>query len=389
MPPPPAVDARSTATRKSISSFVHWGCCGRVVFFTAANTLSFLLKKCILFFDRVSGGAMSDKKPILLSAVTTTGLPTIGQYVGAIRPWLTLQSTHDCYFFLADLHALTIRHDAKAFADRIYQMLALYMACGLDYETHAIYLQSQVSEHAELAWLLSCFTMVGELNRMVQFKEKSAQFAANINAGLLTYPVLMAADILLYDADIVPVGEDQTQHLELARNIAQRFNHYYPNSLKQPNAHVMEHGSRIMALQQPDKKMSKSDAQVNNILFLLDSPDVIVKKIKRAVTDSEATVAYDPAHRPGISNLVSIYAAFSGDAPQQVEQQFVGQGYGTFKQALADRIIATLQPMQAQHAMLMQDKAMLDRVLAQGQVKAQAKASATLKRVKQALGFII
>jgi tryptophanyl-tRNA synthetase len=330
---------------------------------------------------------MGKEQAVLLSGIQPSGVPTFAQYVGAMRQWLALQDEYRCFFFLADMHTITVRQDPTQFQSCVFDLLALYLACGLDAEKHAVFLQSQVPQHATLAWILGCYTMAGELGRMTQYKDKAKRHASNVNAGLLTYPVLMAADILLYDASVVPVGADQDQHLELARNIAGRFNHHHGDVLRMPELRKLKQGARIMALQNPEIKMSKSDANSNNVIFMLDEPKVIEKKIKRAVTDSEGLVAHD-LKRPGISNLVELYAACSGQSVASIESDYAGKGYGVFKQDLAALVVSQLSPIQQEFKQIRGDQKWLEEVLHRGKLRAQEQANTVLGRVKEAIGFI-
>jgi tryptophanyl-tRNA synthetase len=327
-------------------------------------------------------------KPVVLSGIQPSGHLTLGNYLGAIKNWLPLHASHDCYYMLVDLHAVTVRQDAVVLRERCYEFLALYVACGLDPQKNVLFVQSHVPAHARLAWVLNCYTQFGELSRMTQFKDKSSKHVDNINAGLFTYPVLMAADILLYQANAVPVGDDQKQHLELTRDIATRFNNLYGNVFTVPEPMIPPVGARIMGLQEPTKKMSKSDDAPTNALYLLDPPDTIVRKIKRAVTDLGNEVRYDLADKAGVSNLMSILAAASGRSFDSIADEYNGQGYGKFKQAVADAVVATLEPVQARYREIRDDTEGLRRVLRDGAERASVRADATLQRVHDALGFI-
>lgn len=328
-----------------------------------------------------------EKKPILFSGMQPTGQLNMGGYLGAIKHWLRLQATHRCFFCLVDLHAMTVRHEPAVLKTHCLRLLALYIACGLDPDQHALFLQSHLPGHTMLAWILSCHAPLGELQRMTQFKDKSRQHAKHINAGLFTYPVLMAADILLYQAQTVPVGEDQKQHLELTREIAARFNRLYGPHFTLPEPCIPRHGGRIMALQSPTKKMSKSDPLEKNTLGLLDTPDQIRKKIARAVTDSLSQVKYD-VDRPGISNLLTLYALVTDRPIAQLEAQYAGKGYGVFKADLSDAMVAFLSPIQARYAALLKDKGYLDAVLRQGADRAMAHTQPFLDRIKVAVGLV-
>jgi tryptophanyl-tRNA synthetase len=327
-------------------------------------------------------------KPVVLSGIQPSGHLTLGNYLGAIKNWLPLHASHDCYYMLVDLHAITVRQEPAILRERCYEFLALYVACGLDPANNVLFVQSHVPAHARLAWVLNCYTQFGELSRMTQFKDKSSKHVDNINAGLFGYPVLMAADILLYQADAVPVGDDQKQHLELTRDVAIRFNNLYGPVFTVPEPMIPPVGARIMGLQEPTKKMSKSDDAPTNALYLLDPPDTLVRKIKRAVTDPGNAVRFDVAEKPGVSNLMSILAAASGRSLESIAQEYDGQGYGRFKQAVADAVVATLEPVQARYREIRDDTEGLRRVLRDGAQRASARADATLARVHDVLGFI-
>ncbi len=330
---------------------------------------------------------MSDKK-IIFSGVQPSGNLTLGNYLGAIRNWIPLQEEYNCIYSIVDLHALTVRQNPAELRQRTRSLLALYIACGLDPEKNILFVQSHNSAHAELAWILNCFTYMGELNRMTQFKEKSQRHADNINAGLFTYPVLMAADILLYQTDLVPVGDDQKQHLEITRDIAHRFNNIYGDVFKVPEPYIPKVGARIMSLQQPEKKMSKSDENPNAFISLLDSPDVIIRKFKRAVTDSEAVIRYDIENKPGISNLMSIYASVTGKSYDEIEREFEGKGYGDFKLATGEVVADTLKPIQDKHKELMANKDYLDEIMKDGAGRAQRLSYRTLRKVYKKVGLV-
>lgn len=326
-------------------------------------------------------------KPILASGIQPSGNIMIGNYIGAIKNWVALQNKYDCFFFLVDLHTITVRQDPKILRQRCYDLIALYIACGLDPEKNTLFVQSHVPSHAELAWVLNCYTYIGELNRMTQFKDKSQRHASNINTGLFDYPVLMAADILLYDADIVPVGSDQKQHLELTRNLAIRFNQLYGDVFTVPEPYIPPMGARLMSLQDPSKKMSKSDENENSYIALLDKPDVIIKKLKRSVTDSGKEIVFSD-DKPGVSNLLTLLSAITDIKIPELEQQYADSGYGKFKLDIADALIEFLQPIQDQHQRLINDKAELDRVLKIGAERANLKASQKIDQVRDVLGFI-
>ena len=309
------------------------------------------------------------RKPVLYSAVQPSGTLTIGNYIGALRNFKLLEQDYDCLFCMADLHALTVRQEPAALRRRTAELAALYIACGLDPKKNIIYAQSHVPMHAELAWILNCFTYMGELSRMTQFKDKAAKHADNINAGLFTYPVLMAADILLYQTDVVPVGADQKQHLEICRDIANRFNSIYGDVFRIPEPYI-----------------SKSAAA--RIMAILDEPDVIRRKLRRAVTDSDGEIRVDAENKPGVTNLITICAAMSNRTPEQVCQDLAGQGYGALKDAAAEAVIATLAPIQAEHKRIMADKAYIADVLKDGAERASAIAFKTLRKVYKKVGFI-
>jgi len=329
---------------------------------------------------------------VVLSGIQPSGRLTLGNYLGAIKNWLPLSATYDCYYMLVDLHAITVRQEPKILRERCYEFLSLYIACGLDPADNVLFVQSHVPAHARLAWVLNCYTQMGELNRMTQFKDKSAKLTRsgagdNISAGLFDYPVLMAADILLYQAAQVPVGDDQKQHLELSRDIALRFNNIYGNIFTVPEPMIPPVGARIMGLQTPTAKMSKSDDAETNAVYLLDSPDVIVRKLKRAVTDSEAEVRAG-VDKPGVTNLMAILSACTGESFAAIEGRFAGGGYGPFKQAVADAVITCLEPVQARYRDVCADTDGLQRVLRDGAKRASERADVTLKRVHDVLGFI-
>lgn len=329
-------------------------------------------------------------KPIVLSGCQPSGQLSIGNYIGALRQWVNMQSTHDCRFMLVDLHAITVRQDPAALRSATLDGLALYMACGLDPEQSVIFVQSHVPEHAQLAWVLNCYTQMGELNRMTQFKDKSERHASNINAGLYTYPALMAADILLYQANQVPVGNDQKQHLELARDVATRFNNLYGNVFTIPDPFIPEVGARVMSLQDPLKKMSKSDDNENNYIGLLEDPKKIEKKLKRAVTDSDeqARIFFDPEQKPGVSNLLSILSAASGTAIADLVPQYEGKMYGHLKGDTAAAVVAMLEPVQRRYAEYRSNQDYLNAAMAKGAEAASEHAAITLRKVYDVIGFV-
>ena len=329
------------------------------------------------------------EKKRILSGIQPSGALTLGNYVGALRNWAELQKTdeYDCYFMLADLHTITVRQVAKDFRKNAMDLLALFIACGLDPEKSPIFFQSHVPAHAQLGWVLTCNTYMGELSRMTQFKDKSQKHEGNINAGLFTYPSLMAADILLYQADLVPVGADQNQHLELTRDLANRFNNAYSETFKVPEGYIPKVGARVMSLQDPTQKMSKSDPNENSYILMLDPIDKIVKKIKRAVTDSGSEVKRGDG-KEGVENLMSIYSAVTGKSMEQIEIEFEGKGYGDFKCAVAEAIAETLKPIQDKYNDIMANKDYLEQVYRSGAEIANRTAMKTLSKVYRKVGFI-
>lgn len=326
-------------------------------------------------------------KKRILSGIQPTGTFTLGNYIGAVRNWGRMQDEYECLYMVANLHALTVRQDPAALRRQTREAAALLLACGIDPAKSILFIQSQVPAHCELSWVLSCCTQFGELSRMTQFKDKSAKHPENINAGLFTYPCLMAADILIYNADLVPVGADQNQHLELARNVAQRFNNNYSPTFTLPEGYNPKTGARVMSLQEPTKKMSKSDTNANGYILLTDDPDTVLRKLKRAVTDSEGSVRAG-ADKPGVTNLMSIYAALTGKSFAQIETEFDGQGYGVFKEAVAGAVIDALRPIQTEYARILADKEYLDKVLADGAAAAGRLAGRTLAKVYRKVGML-
>ncbi len=328
------------------------------------------------------------KKKTMLSGIQPSGDLHLGNYLGAVKNWGARAEEFDCYYFMADLHTLTVRQDPKLLRRRSLEQLAQYIACGIDPEKNVLFLQSHVHEHAELGWILNCYTMFGELSRMTQFKDKCAKNADNINGGLFTYPSLMAADILLYQADYVPVGEDQRQHCELTRDIAVRFNNIYGETFKVPEAYVPKAGARVMGLGNPTSKMSKSDP--NGCVFLMEKPEDIARKFKRAVTDSdtENCVHFDQINKPGVSNLMNIYSAVTGESFEEIEREFEGKGYGVFKPAVGDAVIEALRPIREEATRLLDDKAYLCGVYTEGAQKASAIARRTLRKVYKKIGLV-
>ena len=328
---------------------------------------------------------LNDKK-ILYSGMQATGTLTLGNYLGALKNWVNLNEEYECLYGVMDLHSLTVRQVPADFRKNARSLYALYVAAGLDPEKNCIYYQSHVSGHAELSWILSCFTYMGELNRMTQFKDKAAKHADNINAGLYTYPVLMAADILLYQSDLVPVGVDQKQHLEITRDIAQRFNAIYGDVFTIPEAYIPKAGAKIMSLQEPEKKMSKSDENANATIRLLDDRDSIIRKFKRAVTDSDSVVRYGE-DKPGISNLMDIYSCVTGRSYEEIEKEFDGKGYGDFKLAVGEAVADELAPLQKRYEELMAEKTYLDSMIKANDEKAQYYATKTLRKVQKKVGL--
>lgn len=329
---------------------------------------------------------MINDKKVLFSGMQATGNLTLGNYLGALKNWVTLNDEYECFYSVVDMHSITVRQDPATLRKRARALLTLYIAAGLDPKKNCIYYQSHVSGHAELAWILNCFTYMGELNRMTQFKDKAAKHADNINAGLFTYPVLMAADILLYQADVVPVGSDQMQHLELTRDIATRFNNIYGDVFTIPEAYIGKVGAKIMSLQEPSKKMSKSDENPNGSIYLMDDPDTIMRKCKRAVTDSEACIAYRD-EQPGIKNLIDIYCACLNKTSQEAVKEFEGKGYGELKMAVGEAVVSVLKPLQDEVARLEKEKAYLDSIIKENGEKAQYFANKTLRKVQRKVGF--
>lgn len=329
-------------------------------------------------------------KPVVLSGCQPSGQLTLGNYMGALKQWVSMQDDHDCLYMIVDLHAITVRQDPKQLAEACLDGLSLYLACGIDPQKSTLFLQSHVPEHAQLSWVLNCYAQMGELNRMTQFKDKSAKNENNINVGLYSYPVLQAADILLYQADKVPVGEDQKQHLELTRDIATRVNNLYGDVFRLPDPYIPDFGARIMSLQEPEKKMSKSDNNPNNFIGLLEDPKKLAKKIKRAVTDSDeqANIYFNPTEKPGVSNLLTLLSLATGKSIKELEPEYTDKMYGHLKGDVADAVVALLEPIQARYAEIRADRAYLDDVMRQGAEKASARAADTLAKVYKAVGFI-
>ena len=330
---------------------------------------------------------MFGEQKVCFSGVQPSGNLTIGNYLGAIKNFAEFSEQYKTFYCVVDEHAITVRQNPAELRRRTYETLALYMACGLDPEKNTLYVQSMVHEHAELAWLLNCFTMFGELSRMTQFKDKSAKHADNINAGLFTYPVLMAADILLYQTDVVPVGIDQKQHVELCRDIANRLNQIYPDLFTVPEPIMAKSGKKIMSLAEPTKKMSKSDENTNAVVYILDDKDTIIRKFKRAVTDSDSEIRFSE-DKPGVSNLMTIYSCFTGKDYSEIEREFAGKGYGDFKIAVGEATADALAPVQARFAELMADKAGLEAQMKRGAEEASYYARRTLSKIQKKLGFV-
>lgn len=329
---------------------------------------------------------MINGKKVLFSGMQATGNLTLGNYLGALKNWVSLSDEYECFYSVVDMHSITVRQDPAILRKRARALLTLYIAAGIDPEKNCIYYQSHVSGHAELSWILNCFTYMGELNRMTQFKDKSAKHADNINAGLFTYPVLMAADILLYQADVVPVGVDQMQHLEITRDIAERFNNIYGDVFTVPEAYIGKVGAKIMSLQDPSKKMSKSDENPNASIYLMDDADTIMRKCKRAVTDSNAQILYRD-EQPGVKNLIDIYSACTAKMPEEVVKEFAGKGYGDFKMAVGEAVVSVLKPLQEEVARLEKDKAYIDGIIKNNAEKANYFAMKTLRKVQKKVGF--
>ena len=328
------------------------------------------------------------RKPRALSCIQPSGVPTLGNYLGALRNWVDMQDEYECFFAVADLHAITVRQEPAKFRQQIREMFALLLAIGLDPEKSLLFVQSQVPSHAQLAWLLACHTQYGELSRMTQFKDKAQKHADNINLGLFAYPSLMAADILLYRPDVVPVGADQKQHVELTRDIGERFNSLYGDVFVIPEPTIMKTGARVRSLQEPARKMSKSDENQNAFISLKDDPDTVMRKFRRAVTDSEACVRYGEG-KDGINNLMEIYSACTGKPLDGIEAEFDGRGYGDFKTAVGEAVADTLRPIQERFRDFMADKAQLDALMKQGAERAETVARRTLDKAMKKMGFVI
>ncbi|MBO4692822.1 MAG: tryptophan--tRNA ligase [Clostridia bacterium] len=330
---------------------------------------------------------MSDEKRVL-SCIQPSGMLTLGNYLGALKNWLYMQDKFCCTYAVADLHAITVRQEPQKFKGQVYSTFALLLALGIDPEKSTLFIQSHLPEHTALTWALSCVTQFGELSRMTQFKAKSALHADNINVGLFSYPVLMAADILLYQPDFVPVGADQKQHLEIARDIAVRFNRLYGDVFKVPEPYIPEIGARVMSLQDPQKKMSKSDENINSFVAILDDRDTIIRKFKRAVTDSEACVRLSD-DKPGISNLIGIYSAITGKSSGEIEKEFDGKGYGEFKLAVGEAVADELAPIKERYEKIITDKAELERIFRAGDERAEKVARKTYFKAMKKMGFVL
>lgn len=330
--------------------------------------------------------AQAEKKKVIFSGIQPTGVITLGNYLGAIKNWTRLQDDYNCLFCVVDMHSITVRQDPALLRKRARDLLTIYIAAGLDPEKNIMYYQSHVSGHAELSWILSCFTYMGELNRMTQFKEKSAKHGNNINAGLFTYPVLMAADILLFQSDLVPVGHDQKQHLEITREIASRFNNIYGDVFTVPEPYIGKVGAKIMSLQEPTKKMSKSDENPNGYISLLDDLNVVKNKIKRAVTDSDREVTYSE-DKPGVKNLIDIYSSITGNSIESCMNEFQGKGYGDLKRIVGEAVVEELRPIQERFKDLQKNKDYLDGIIKKNGETANYLATKTLRKVQKKVGF--
>jgi tryptophanyl-tRNA synthetase len=331
---------------------------------------------------------MIDGKKVMLSGMQSTGIITLGNYLGALKNWINLSDEEDvkCFYGIMDLHSITVRQNPAELRKNARTLLLLYIAAGLDPEKNCIFYQSHVSAHPELAWILNCYTYMGEMNRMTQFKDKSAKHSDNINTGLFTYPVLMAADILLYQADYVPVGKDQMQHLEITRDIATRFNGIYGDVFTIPEAYIGKSGAKVMSLQDPTKKMSKSDENPNASISLLDDKDTIMRKFKKAVTDSDGFIAYSD-DKPGIKNLIDIYCAVTSKPVDEALKEFDGMGYGTLKECVGEAVVSELEPLQEKFKALSEDKAYIDHIIKDNAEQASYYANKTLRKVKKKVGF--
>ena len=331
---------------------------------------------------------MEETRKRVLTGFQPSGMLTLGNYLGALKNCKEMQDEYDCLFMVADLHSITVRQEPAKLRSQIYTTCALFLAAGLDPEKSIMFIQSMVGAHAQMGWLLSCYTQFGELSRMTQFKDKSKKHADNVNAGLFTYPDLMAADILLYNPDFVPVGDDQRQHLELTRDVAERFNNIYGNVFRMPEAFFSKRGTRVMSLQDPTRKMSKSDDNPNSYISIIDTPEEIMRKFKRAVTDSEACVCVGEG-RYGINNLIGIYSAVTGKTPEQIANEFEGQGYGVFKPAVAEAVIEELRPIRESFDYYMKDKKQLEEIFKAGAERAERIANRTVGKAMKKIGFVL
>lgn len=330
---------------------------------------------------------MEEKKKVIFSGIQPSGQLTLGNYLGAIKNWVKLQDEYDCYFCVVDLHAITVKQEPKDLRARTLEVMSIYMAAGIDPEKNTIFIQSHVPAHSEAAWLLNCYSYMGELGRMTQYKDKSQKYGESIASGLFNYPVLMAADILLYQTDLVPVGSDQKQHLELARDLAQRFNNLYSETFVVPDPYISKTGAKIMDLQDPTKKMSKSDDNPNSFILIMDPPEVIRKKISRAVTDSIGAVKYTD-EQPGVKNLMTILSTITGESFEEIEKKYEGQGYAQFKKDVAEAIVAELEPIQIKVKEFVANKAYLESIYKAGAEKANYIANKTLRKMQKKIGFI-
>ena len=330
---------------------------------------------------------MEETKKIIFSGIQPSGNLTLGNYLGAVKNWAALQEEYNCYYCVVDMHAITVRQDPAELRRRCADVMSLLIAAGVDPDKNVVYMQSHVPGHAQLSWVLNCFTYTGELSRMTQYKEKSARYADNLNAGLYTYPVLMAADILLYQADLVPVGADQKQHLEITRDIAIRFNNIYGDVFTVPEAYIPKAGARVMSLAEPEKKMSKSDSNENAFIALLDPPDVIRRKVKRAVTDSDGEIRFDQEQKPGVSNLLTILSAITQKTIPELETEFAGMGYGALKEAVGEAIVGELAPLQEKFREIRGDKAYLNTIMEKNAEIAYRASMKTLNKVYKKIGF--
>lgn len=330
---------------------------------------------------------MEEKKKVIFSGIQPSGQLTLGNYLGAIKNWVKLQDEYDCYFCVVDLHAITVKQEPKDLRARTLEVMSIYMAAGIDPEKNTIFIQSHVPAHSEAAWLLNCYSYMGELGRMTQYKDKSQKYGESIASGLFNYPVLMAADILLYQTDLVPVGSDQKQHLELARDLAQRFNNLYSETFVVPDPYISKTGAKIMDLQDPTKKMSKSDDNPNSFILIMDPPEVIRKKVSRAVTDSIGVVKYTD-EQPGVKNLMTILSTITGESFEEIEKKYEGQGYAQFKKDVAEAIVAELEPIQIKVKEFVANKAYLESIYKAGAEKANYIANKTLRKMQKKIGFI-